>query len=75
MKKPVRMVNLQVSGDALGTEPSFVNRKIITWLEADHMILFDQQIDAALHTAVRAMRWYHLVYYAVGQPAFEGCIV
>ena len=41
IQQAIRMVNLQVSRDALGTEASFVDRKIVTRLHADNMIPLD----------------------------------
>ena len=38
MQQPIGMVNLQVGRNAFGTQPAFVNRKIVTRLEADDMI-------------------------------------
>ena len=62
------MMNLQVSGYAFGTQPAFIDRKIVAWLETDDMIVFDQKIHAALHRAVRAMCRHDFVYHAVRTP-------
>jgi hypothetical protein len=69
MKQAVWMVRLQISGDAFWTEPSFVDRKIIARLKAYDLSFFDQQVHAALHGAVRAMRGHNPVNDAVCAPA------
>jgi hypothetical protein len=49
------MVVLEIALDAFGTELSLVHGKILPRLEAHHMIVFDLELNAALHTAETAV--------------------
>src|SRR5215217_2206034 len=62
------MMNLQVSRHSLGTQTAFVHREIVARLKPNNMIVFDQQIHAALHGAVRAMGWHNSVYHTIRTP-------
>ena len=75
MKQAVRVMNLQVSGYAFGAQTAFIDGKIVSWLEADDMIVFHQKIHAALHRAVRAVCRHDFVYHAVRTPAVVRRIV
>src|SRR5438034_9312907 len=63
------MMNLQVGRYTLWTQTAFVDGKIVARLESNYGIAFDQQIHAALHGTVRAMRGHDLVDHAIGAPA------
>ena len=69
IQKAVGVVNLQVSRDALRAEAALVHRKVVARLEPDDMVLLDQKIHAALHTAVRTVRGHDSVNDPVGAPA------
>src|SRR5438128_7346430 len=75
MQQPIRMMNLQISSDAFGTEAAFVNWKIVSWLDADHMIVFDQEIHPALHGAVRTMGRHNTIDHSIRAPAVIRCIM
>ena len=65
----IRMVVLQVALDAFWTKPSFIERKLFPWLEADHAVVFDQQFDTTLHAAKAAMGLDHIVgFITTGKP-------
>jgi len=69
------MMNLQIGSDSLGTQPPFIYWKIVAWLETNHVIILNQEVHAALHSAVRTMRRHDLVYDAIGSPAIVRRIV
>jgi hypothetical protein len=69
MKKAVGVVNLQVGRDALRAEAAFVDGEVVARLEAYDVFALDEQVHAALHGAVRAVRRHDLVNHAVGAPA------
>ncbi len=69
IKQAIGMMNLQVSRDAFRTETAFINRKVVARLKANHVILLDEQIHAALHRAVRTVRRHDLVDHSVRAPA------
>ena len=60
---------------AFRTKTTFVDRKIVTRLEADDVIILNQQIHAALHGAVRAMRRHNLINDAVSLPTLVRRVV
>ena len=68
MQQSIGMVDLQVSRDALRAEPAFINRKIVTWLKTNNMILFDQQVHTALDSAIGTMCRDYTINYAVCTP-------
>jgi hypothetical protein len=68
MKQAVGVMNLQVSGYAFGAQTAFIDGKIVPWLEADDMIVFDKKIHAALHPAVWAVCRHNFVYHTVRTP-------
>jgi hypothetical protein len=47
---------LQVALDALRAELALVEREVVPGLEADHLVVVDLQLDAALLTAEAAVR-------------------
>ena len=55
IQQPVGMIVLQVALDAFRTKPAFVERELFPRFEADDLVVFDQQLDAALHPAETAM--------------------
>ena len=69
------MVNLQVCGNALGTKAAFVNRKIVSRLESDDLLILDKQVHAALDAAVRAVCRHDAVYFSIRKPAVGRGIV
>ena len=69
IQQPIWMMNLQVGRYALGTEAAFINREIVTRLETYDVIVLDQKIHAALHRAIRTVRWYNSIYHAIRAPA------
>jgi hypothetical protein len=69
VEQPVRVVDLQVGRHAFRAEASLVDGEIVTRLEADDVFVLDEQVHAALHGAVGAVRRHDLVYHAVGAPA------
>jgi hypothetical protein len=75
MQQPVGVMRLQVSGHALGTKTSLVDRKIVTRLKADELVFFDEQIHPALYGAVRTMRRDDFVDGAISLPTVDGRIV
>ena len=50
------MIVLQVALYPFGTELSLIHRKIIPGLEADHVIVPDFELNAALHATKAAVR-------------------
>ena len=50
------MVALQIALDALGTEHAAVERELLPRLEADHAVLADLELNAALLAAEAAVR-------------------
>src|SRR5437763_15076745 len=69
------MMNLQVGRYTLWTQTAFIHRKIVARLESDDVIVVDQEIHAALHGAVRAMRGHDLFNHAIGAPGAIRCVV
>src|SRR6185436_9615171 len=55
-KQPIRMFVLQVTLHALRTQHAVIDRKLFPRLEADHLVVLDLQLNAALHSAEAAMR-------------------
>ena len=49
------MIPLQVALDPLGTQHAVVEGKLLPGLEADHLLVADLQLNAALHSAERAV--------------------
>ncbi len=54
-QQPVGVCALQVAFYALRTQLALVERKLHPWLEADHLVVFHQQLDAALLAAEAAV--------------------
>ena len=63
IEQPVGMIRLQVTLDALRAQHSAIEREILPRLEADHVVLPDLELDAALLSAEAAMRLYQPVRY------------
>ena len=61
MQQPVGMIVLEVALDTFWTKPAFVVRELFPRFETDDLVVFDQQLDAALHPAETAMRLDDLV--------------
>jgi hypothetical protein len=66
---------LQVALHAFGAEPTLVKRKLLPRLEADHVVVFYEQFDAALHSAKTAMRLDHTIRLAPAGKALGGWII
>src|SRR6266536_1116399 len=69
MQQTIRMMNLQVGRYTFRTQTAFIHRKIVARLETYDVVVFDQEIHAALHRAVRTVCRHHFVYYAIRAPA------
>src|SRR5262249_49773846 len=67
--KPIRMFILHIALYALGAEASLVEGKIFPGLEADHAIIFDLELNAALLSTEATMRFYDAVGLDVRVPA------
>lgn len=61
MQQPVGMIVLEVTLNAFGAKPALVVRELFPGLETDDLVVFDQELDAALHPAEAAMRLDNLV--------------
>jgi hypothetical protein len=55
-QQPVGVRALQVAFHALGAQLAMVERKVHPWLEADHLVVLHQQLDATLLAAEAAVR-------------------
>jgi hypothetical protein len=51
---------------------SLVERKVFPWLKADHAVVFDFELNAALLSAEAAMSLYDSVRLNIGVPAHCG---
>jgi hypothetical protein len=69
------MMDLQISRHALRTKPAFVNRKIVAWLEANHMVPFDEQVHSALNGAIGTMRRHYTINNTVRTPTAVGRVM
>src|SRR5690349_4139041 len=69
------MMHLQVCGHAFRTKPALVDRKIVTRLKTDNLVLRDEQVHTALHRAIRTMRWDNAVNHTISAPAIVRRIV
>src|SRR5262245_13155171 len=54
-EKAVRMGTLHIAFDAFGTEHSAVKRKILPWLESDHLVFTDFELNSTLLPAEAAV--------------------
>ena len=72
IKQPVRMVVLEIALNPLGAEPTLVERELLPGLEPDHLVVFDQELDPALHPAKAAMGLDHLIRLVPSGNAFCG---
>ena len=68
-REAVRMSALEISLHPLRAKHPFVERKVVARLEADHQVVFDFEIDAALLAAEAAMRRNDLVGLGAGVDA------
>jgi hypothetical protein len=50
------MTALEIALDPFGTQHATVDRKVLPGFKPDHSIVFDLELDAALHAAETAMR-------------------
>src|SRR5712692_8740620 len=75
MQQTIGVVYLKIGCNSLRTKTSFINGKIVTRFEADHVILLDQQIHPALHATIRTMRRHDFVDDAIRLPALIRCVV
>jgi hypothetical protein len=58
------MIVLQVALHAFGTQLALVDRELFPRLEADYLVVFDLELDAALDATKAAMRFHELVRLA-----------
>ena len=58
------MIILQVALHAFGTKLPLIDREFLPRLEADHLVVFDLELNAALDAAKAAMRFHELVRLA-----------
>ena len=63
------------AGRAFGTEPAFINWKVVARLNPDHMVLLNQKIHAALYAAIRAMSRHDFVDDPIRAPAAIGRVM
>src|SRR6185503_17205329 len=75
VQQPIRVMNLQVGRDSFGTETALVDREVITRLEPDDMVFFNQQVQTALDRAVRAVGRHNTVDSPVRAPAIPRLVV
>src|SRR5215213_4626082 len=68
IEQSIGMMNLQIGRHAFRTKASFVDRKIITRLKTDNVVLLNKQIHAALDGAVRTMRGDNAVDHTIRTP-------
>jgi hypothetical protein len=66
----VGMVILQVALDAFRAKPAFVEGKFLPRLEAHHLVVLHQQLDAALHAAETAVGLDHFIRLVAAGKAF-----
>ena len=71
----IGMMGLQISRNALWTEPAFVYGEIVSRLYAYDVVLFDKQIHSALHPAIWAMCRHDLVDLSLSAPTAVRSIV
>src|SRR6185369_9624502 len=69
MKQTIGMMHLQVSGYTFRTKPSFVNGKVIARLDANHVIVFNEQVHSALDGAIGTVSGHDAIDHAIGAPA------
>jgi len=69
------MVYLEVGRHALGAKPAFINGEIVTWLDADNMVLLNQQVHAALYSAVGTVGRHHAIDYSICTPTVVGRVM
>src|SRR6185503_2832552 len=69
------MVDLQVSGHTFRTKPSFINGKVVTRLKTHDVIVFDEQVHSALHSAIGAVSGYDPIDHAICAPAIMRGVV
>jgi hypothetical protein len=75
MQQPVGMIILEVALDTLRTKPAFVVREFFPRFETNDLVVFDQQLDAALHSAETTMRLDDLVWLIASRIALARRIV
>ena len=75
MKQSIRMMDLEVSSHSLRAQPSFIDGKVVTRLDAYDVIVFDEEVHAALHRAIRTVSRHHAIDHAVGAPATVRSVV
>ena len=61
LQQPVGVIALQVPFDALRAQLAFVERKLVPRFEADHLVVVNLQLDAALLAAEATVRLHHAV--------------
>ena len=61
IEQPVRMVRLQITLHALGAKHPAVEREVLPRLEADHAVLANLELNAALLAAEAAVRLHQLL--------------
>lgn len=63
------MMDLQVSCDSFRTKPSFINRKVVTRLDTYDVIVFNEQVHAALHCAIWTVGRHDAIDHTIRAPA------
>jgi len=69
------VVDLEVCGYAFRTKATFVDWKVVARFDADHVISFDEEIHAALNSAIRAMCRHNAIDHTICAPPIVWCVV
>ena len=75
IKQPVGVVVLEITLNPFRTETAFVEREFFPRFKTDHLVVFDQELDAALHPAETAMRLDDLIWLVASGVSFARGIV
>lgn len=66
MEQPVRVRSLQVTFHPFGTKLAVVDRELQPGFKTDNLIVFSEQLDAALLPAETTMGFDHAIRYDAG---------
>ena len=73
--KPIGVIVLEIPLHALGTQLAFIKWKLIPWLEPNHRVVVNFQLDSALLATKATVRIHNAIHFQTGVPTARWRIV